>query len=346
MVDFAGWEMPIQYGSIIEEHRAVRNRAGLFDVSHMGRIEFRGKDALPWLEQSLSNHVEKLGVGKIQYSLLLNDLGGVVDDVLVYRTPEGYDLVCNASNRVLVTAKLLERQGTCDARLIDQTKETAMIAIQGPNTLNILEKLIIGNTLNELKYYHSTRLSIQGIPLLVSRTGYTGEDGFELIVPSEEAQNVWEQLLDAGQNHGVMACGLGARDTLRLEAGMPLHGHEISETIDPYSSNLQWAVKLEKGDFVGRDALVARKNQLERIRVGLIMRDKRIARHGATVFHNGQEIGVVTSGGFSPTLEKPIALALIKPEHSAIGTQIEVNIRGRHEPADLVALPFYRRARS
>lgn len=342
MVEFGGWSMPVQYTSIVEEHRAVRTRAGLFDISHMGRINFEG-DALPWLESVTTNEVARLKPGQIQYSLMPNERGGLIDDVLVYRRADGgYAMVCNASNRENVLAQLEARRGGRDARLVDQTRERAMIALQGPRAISILGTLASVD-LNSILYYHSCEGTILGVPALYSRTGYTGEDGFELIVASAEATRVWEALLEAGGG-AVLPCGLGARDTLRFEAAMPLYGHELGPEIDPYEAGLGWAVKLGKGDFVGRAAIQARKSKRSRARVGLELGGKRIAREGAPVLNEaGERVGEVTSGTFAPTLEKSLAMAYVRKELAEVGTLVVVEIRGHREGARVVPLPFYRR---
>ena len=350
MTEFGGWSMPIQYASIVEEHRAVRERAGLFDVSHMGRLEFHGADVLPWLERSLSQQVDRLAIGQVQYSLLLNREGGVIDDVLVYRTDDGYAMVCNASNRERVIAELQERLGALAAGLVDKTEETAMIAVQGPRATALIGALAKpSETALSLKYYGAARVRVAkaDCEVLISRTGYTGEDGFELVAPADRGVAVWEAILDSGANLGerVAACGLGARDTLRLEAAMPLHGHEISEMINPYSAGLGWAVKLDKGDFIGREALTRLRSEPGHVRAGLISRGKRIPRHGFSISRDGRTVGVVTSGTYSPTLEKNIALALVEPSAASLGTELEIDIRGNAEPAEVVPIPFYRRPR-
>jgi aminomethyltransferase len=345
MVDFAGWSMPVQYTSIIEEHQAVRQRAGLFDIGHMGRLLFAGQDALPWLEFLTTNHVARLDIGQIQYSLMVQDDGGVLDDVLVYRIETNrYHLVCNASNRTKVLAQFgTHAHRFPDAQMVDQTRETGMIAVQGPRALDLLQPLIDA-PLEATKYYHWTHGDLDGDRVLVSRTGYTGEDGFELVVLAERAEDIWNDLLDAGRGVDVRPCGLGARDTLRFEAAMPLYGHEMDETVDPYSAGLGWAVKLNKGEFFGRDALRASKANARRRRVGLALEGKRIARQGCTVKHQGQPVGTVTSGTFAPTLGRSLAMALIDPSCAEEGTAVMVDVRGQDESARVVPLPFYRRS--
>jgi len=343
LVDFAGWSMPVQYTSIVEEHQAVRNAVGLFDISHMGRLAFSGPDALSWLESATTNQVSRLAVNQIQYSLMANGGGGVVDDILVYRLAEGYAVVCNASNRTAVVTELERIAHPGNATLVDQTLETAMIAIQGPRALETVQKVFDGD-LAQLKYYHLAMGRLMGrVDTVLSRTGYTGETGFEVIVPAAEAEAVWNAFLDAGKPAGIVPCGLGARDTLRFEAGMPLYGHELSETTNPYAAGLGWVVKLKKGEFVGRDALTSFKANPELARVGLRLEGKRIARQGSMVRFEGRDAGLVTSGTFSPTLQRSLAMALVEPSAAQLGTKVSIDVRGKDEAAEVVELPFYSR---
>ncbi|WP_165073603.1 glycine cleavage system aminomethyltransferase GcvT [Paludisphaera rhizosphaerae] len=343
MVDFAGWLMPVQYTSIVEEHQKVRNGVGLFDVSHMGRLAFDGPKALPWINTVATNDAAKLEPGKIQYSLLANDLGGLIDDILVYRLDKGYYVVCNASNRDRVVAQFAEHQEGFKATLADKTLETAMIAVQGPSAAATLQPLV-NVPLDGLKYYHVVAGRVSGeVEALISRTGYTGEDGFELIVPGPEALKVWLALLDSGSAFGVAPIGLGARDTLRFEAAMPLYGHELSDSIDPFAAGVGWAVKLDKGDFVGAEALKQQQQNPGSKRIGLKLDGKRIARQGATVTSDDRTLGTVTSGTFAPTLQQSLAMALIDPEFAKPGTKVVVDVRGKAEPAEVVPLPFYKR---
>ena len=346
IVEFGGWMMPVLYTSIVEEHHAVRQRVGLFDISHMGRLTFDGPDTLPWLEHLTTNHVAKLAENQIQYSLMANGGGGLIDDVLVYRMPYGYAMVCNASNRMHVLNQLERHRENLDARLTDRTLDTAMIGVQGPKALETLQPLFNG-PLDGVKYYHLTMGRVLGdVDTVVSRTGYTGEDGFELMIPNSSAVRVWEALMESGRKHGALPCGLGSRDTLRLEASMPLYGHELNETVTPYAAGLGWAVKLDKGDFVGRDALLGAKVRPGQARIGLKLEGKRIARQGAEIFRNGQLVGLVSSGTFAPTLEQSLAMALVDPASAVTGTSLTVDVRGRSEAAVVVPLPFYRRPKS
>jgi aminomethyltransferase len=343
LVEFGGWSMPVQYTAIVEEHQAVRRQVGIFDISHMGRLGFEGPEALEWLERVTTNQVARLKPGRIQYSLMANDRGGLIDDVLVYRLPAAYTLVCNASNRAKVVAQLGKHRGGRDAAFEDRTLETAMIAVQGPRALETLQPLV-DVELGPVKYYHALAGQVLGsVDTVLSRTGYTGEDGFELTIPAAEAVRVWEAILESGRARGIRPCGLGARDTLRFEAAMPLYGHELSEEINPYAAGVGWAVKLEKGEFVGREALVQFKNRPGPTRVGLRLEGKRIARQESRVLHEGQPVGSVTSGTFAPTLQQSLAMALVDPSAAAPGLVLSVDVRGHQEPARVVPLPFYGR---
>lgn len=337
--------MPIMYTTIVEEHAATRTAAGLFDISHMGRIYFDG-DVLPFFNRVLTNRTDNLKPNQCRYSLVLNDEGMVLDDILIYRLPERYMLVVNASNRL----KLLEwfdKHLTAypDVTMTDKTLDTAMISAQGPKALEIVQPLVEAR-LADIRYYFSeeTKL-IDGTPVLVSRTGYTGEDGVEVIVDKGRAIQLWEEILAAGDSSGILPVGLGARDTLRLEAAMPLYGHEITEAYDPLQAGLNWAVKAtENRSFIGQDAL-ATKPADRPVRIGLQMDDKRIPREGYTIQSPaGDVIGVVTSGTFAPTLGASIAMGYVLPNYSEVGTPIAVVIRDKPAPAKVVSLPFYKRA--
>jgi aminomethyltransferase len=344
MVEFGGWEMPVQYSSIVAEHQAVRNAAGLFDIAHMGRVKFSGPDAAKLLRHLVTNDVHRLAVGRIQYALVTNEQGGILDDVLVYRFPDFHLLVVNASNRPKILAWIEQHRSGFDATVEDQTLAQFMLALQGPLSQSILQPLIELD-LSNLKYYQGRQTAVLGQPAIVSRTGYTGEDGFEVIVPSSHGVALWEALMSQGADAGLLPAGLGCRDTLRLEAAMPLYGHELNEQIDPFTAGLAFGVTLDKDAFIGREALVAKKADTHRPkRVGLVLGSKRIAREGALVFAGDQQIGHVTSGTFSPTFEKSIAMAYVAPDHAAVGTSLHVDIRGQRETAQVVKLPFYKRA--
>ncbi len=343
MVDFAGWDMPVQYTSIIQEHNAVRQAAGLFDIAHMGRIKFTGPDACRLLDHLLTNDVTKLVPGEIRYSLLTNESGGILDDVLVYRFEEFYFLVVNASNRLKIVDWIAKHRAGFDAAVDDITTETCMLAVQGPRSLEALLPHV-NTDINRLAYYTGCEAVIFGRPGIVSRTGYTGEDGFEIVVEASDGLDVWHTLLTTNRETGLQPCGLGARDTLRLEAAMPLYGHELDESIDPLTAGLSFAVKLKKSEFIGKDALAAVKSAgIRKSRIGLELTGKRIAREGSAVIIAGREVGKVTSGTFSPTLESPIAMAYVESSMAKLGQTVEVDIRGKRESATIVNLPFYKR---
>ncbi|HTN03211.1 MAG TPA: glycine cleavage system aminomethyltransferase GcvT, partial [Planctomycetaceae bacterium] len=343
MVEFGGWEMPVQYTGIVEEHTAVRTAAGLFDISHMGRLIFQGPGAGEFLNQLVTSRVDNLAVGQIRYGLVCNEQGGILDDVLVYRLDDAWGLVVNASNRKKILDWIAPKLAALHVRMIDTTTESAMLALQGPRALEILQRLTTA-AVRDLKYYRGMPAEVGGLDAYVSRTGYTGEDGFELVV-TEGAVELWNKLLEAGKDCGLIPCGLGARDTLRLEAAMPLYGHELSESIDPLTAGLDFAVKLDKGPFVGREALIAIRDRQDRpVRVGLELEGRRIAREHTPILIDGQSAGQVTSGTFSPTLQKAIAMGYVPAAAAAaVGTSVTVDIRGKHEPARVVGLPFYQR---
>lgn len=344
MVDFAGWEMPVQYSSIVAEHQAVRTAAGLFDIAHMGRLKFTGPDAVRFLDYLVTNDVAGLQLGQIRYALVTNEQGGILDDVLVYRFADFHLLVVNASNRLKILDWIERHRGKFQVAVEDLTTTHFMLALQGPKALELMEPLV-DVELAGLKYYTGAPAAVQGVPGLVSRTGYTGEDGCEVIVPLASALRLWETLIERGAAEGLLPAGLGCRDTLRLEAAMPLYGHELNEIIDPLTAGLAFGVKLGAKDFIGRAALAAIKANPKPIRrVGLELAGKRIAREGAVVFSGDREIGNVTSGTFSPTLQKSIAMGYIAAAQSTVGTDVTVDIRGSREPAKVVKLPFYKRS--
>jgi len=354
MVDFAGWRMPVQYESIVAEHHAVRSNVGLFDVSHMGRLRFQGNGAADFLDRLLTRGTRGMKLGSVRYSLVCNEAGGILDDVLVYHleSPTGgryFLLVVNASNREKIVAGIEKQLADFggDVEVLDRTLDTAMIAVQGPQAGAVVQPLVECD-LAELGYYKAKVSKHLGRPCTVSRTGYTGEDGFELIVRGEDAIATWNNLMLAGRDRGVRPCGLGARDTLRLEAAMPLYGHELSESITPVQAGLDFAVKTEGREFIGRDALIeaaARRDSLP-CRVGLEVEGRRAPREEYQVLAGEEPVGRVTSGTHSPTLGKPIAMAYVARSHAEPGTSVEVDIRGRPAPAKVVKLPFYRRETS
>jgi aminomethyltransferase len=347
MIDFAGWLMPVQYAGIIEEHRAVRERAGLFDLSHMGELFVEGPDAGIALAYALVTNPPALPDGRAHYSMIVAPDGGIIDDLIVYRLgPDRFLVVANASNARVVSDALAERLDGHRAILDDRSLATALVAIQGPRSVEIVRPLTDVD-LDALRYYAIVEGSVAGIPALVARTGYTGEDGFEVFVDTGHAVELWDAMMAAGAEHGLAPIGLGARDTLRLEAGMPLYGNELDRSTNPFEANLGRVVKLDKaGDFIGRAALekVARDGITRRL-VGLIMRGRGIARHGYPVHAGDRATGVVTSGTQSPSLGEAIAMAYVATADAAPGTMVDVEIRGQRVPAEVVALPFYRRPR-
>ena len=345
MVPFAGYEMPVHYGSIIDEHRTVRGAAGLFDLSHMGELHVSGPEALAFVRYAVVSDPGALEPGQAQYAMLCAEDGGIIDDLIVYRVDDGYLLVVNASNRDAVVAHLQDLRGRADfdATIDDRSDRTALIAPQGPRAAEILAA-ITDIDLASLGNYRSMRGKVAGIDCLVARTGYTGEDGFELFCDARRAPALWNALMVAGASAGLKPCGLGSRDTLRLEAGMPLYGNELDRSVNPYEANLGRVVKMEKGEFVGRAALAAVQQAGPRRRlVGLVMRDDAIARHGYAVRIDGHDVGLVTSGTLSPTLNERIAMAYLPAADAALGSSVEVIVRDRPNRAEQVKLPFYRR---
>ncbi|GAA3763644.1 glycine cleavage system aminomethyltransferase GcvT [Salinactinospora qingdaonensis] len=348
LVDFAGWSMPLRYSSETAEHRAVREKAGLFDLSHMGEIHVTGPQAAQFLDYALVGHLSAVTVGRARYTMLTNSEGGVLDDIIVYRLADDeYLVVANAANRETVAAALTERAAGFDTKVNDLSDEYALIALQGPEAAQLLAPLTDAD-LTTIKYYAGYRQTVAGYPVLLARTGYTGEDGFEIFIrPGENAPAVWDALVEAGQSHGVLPAGLSARDTLRLEAGMPLYGNELSTEVTPFEAGLGRVVKLGKpGDFVGRSALAKRAEQGPRqTLVGLVGHGRRVPRQGYAVMRDDQRVGVVTSGAPSPTLSRPIAVAYIDSDVDTSTGAFAVDVRGRPEAVDVVSLPFYKRER-
>lgn len=353
MVDFAGWSMPVQYSSIVDEHNAARSAAGLFDISHMGRLAIHGPDAAKFLDAMVTRRVTDMKPGQIRYGLVCNADGGILDDVLVYRwdgelssmpQPPEFHMVVNASNRQKILDWLVDRQIEFATRTEDLSPATAMIALQGPLAIEALDPHC-DCELTALRYYRGIASRVMGYDSYVSRTGYTGEDGCEIICPAENVLEIWETLHEAIEESGGMAVGLGARDTLRLEAGMPLYGHELSENITPLEAGLDFAVNLAGRDFIGSDALASHSDEGRPVRVGLQMDGRRAAREGCPVLDEGQPVGTVTSGSYSPTFERPLAMAYVKPTAAAIGTPLSVDIRGTQMPTTVVPLPFYQRGK-
>jgi aminomethyltransferase len=343
MVEFAGWEMPVQYRGVIEEHHAVRRCAGLFDVSHMGEIEVRGEGASAFCQRMTANDVSRMAVGQAQYNLLLNRRGGVIDDVIFYRLqPDAYFVCVNASNSDKDFAWIAEHAAGAVA-VENVSSKYAQLALQGPRAESILQPLTAAS-LSGLKSFRFVFADVAAVRCLVARTGYTGEDGFELYCRAENATRLWSALVEAGAPEGLVPAGLGARDTLRLEKAYPLYGHELDETTTPLEADLEWVVKLSKSDFVGREALLKQRDEgIKRKLVGLEMLEPGIARSGYPLFKDDANIGHVTSGTKSPSLGRSIALGYVAIEHADLDNLVEVEIRGRKVPAKIVATPFYRR---
>jgi aminomethyltransferase len=345
MVGFAGWDMPVEYSGIGAEHMAVRERAGVFDVSHMGEIEIAGKNALDAVQRISCNDASKLQVGQAQYSGLMNARGAYVDDLLVYRlAAQHFLLVVNASHIPADYAHIAEHiKGAGDAVAVDASSRYALLAVQGPQATSVLQPLT-GVDLASLKYYWFAHGEVASVRATISRTGYTGEDGFEIFVPPQSADRVWQAVIEAGQPVDLVPCGLGARDTLRLEAAMRLYGNDIDETTTPLEADLGWMVGWNKGEFLGADVL--RRQKAEGVRrkiVGFEMLDRGIARHGYEAYVGGEKAGRVTSGTQTPYLKRAIGMAYLPIDETALGTEFEVDIRGRRTRAKVVPLPFYKK---
>lgn len=346
MVDFGGWDMPVQYPTgVIEEHMATRTRAGLFDVSHMGEIWVEGPDAIAFVDSITTNDVTKLIDGQAHYSCLTNEAGGVVDDLLVYRFgPERLLLVVNAGTTVKDWEWISGRKKEEDVMLRNASAEYCQIAIQGPKAEGILQKLT-DTELASIEYYHFTEGKVDGVDAIISRTGYTGEDGFEVYAPAERAVDLWNRLLEVGRDDGLVPCGLAARNTLRLESAMSLYGHELSDEITPLEANLGWITKTDKeSDFPGRVKLVRLRSEgTAKKLVGFEMTEPGIARDGFDVYVDGERVGLVTSGSPAPFLKKNIGLAFVPAEFANAGQEIKIDIRGKQVAAKVVPTPFYRR---
>jgi aminomethyltransferase len=349
VIPFAGWLMPVQYSGIIQEHRAVRERAGMFDLGHMGQVEVTGPDALSFLQYATTNDVALIDVGKAQYGLIPHESGGVIDDIIIYRRldGDGYMVVVNASNRdkdVAWLKQIRERRTDLKVQVDDRSDEIGMIAIQGPLAQEITQRLT-QTDLNSIDNFSWDTGEISNVQCMVARTGYTGEDGFEFYCSIDHIRDLWDALIDAGSDDGLVPVGLGARDTLRLEARMPLYGNEMDDSVSPLEAGLGWAVKLDKGDFIGRDAMAKMKKKgVPRRTVGF----KMIGRSGAPRSHydvevDGSTVGHVTSGAFSPSLKENIGLALIERQYAGVDKPLQIAIRGKPTEAVQVKLPFYRR---
>lgn len=343
IISFAGWELPVQYEGIIPEHEAVRNAAGIFDVSHMGEIEIKGKEALNYVNYIVTNDIVGLQDNGVIYTFMCYENGGVVDDLLVYKfSSEHFFLVVNASNVDKDYAWMLENKGNFDVDIKDTSNTISEVALQGPKAQEILQKLTAEN-LSNIKFFCCKRdCIISGIKCLVSRTGYTGEDGFEIYTSNNKITTIWEEILKVGKEEGIKPTGLGCRDTLRFEAALPLYGNELSKDITPLEAGLGFFVKLNKENFIGKDALVKQKEEgLKRKTVGFEMKDKGIPRHGYEVVVDGKTIGFVTTGYFSPTLKKNIGIALIDSNYSELGTYIDIIVRNKALKAEVISRKFY-----
>lgn len=347
IVDFAGWSMPLQYSGVIDEYRAVRERAGLFDVSHMGRLYLSGTEALAFLQWVTTNNAARLDVDQAQYSMICNHHGGVKDDVFLYRVDTHAYLLCvNASNRQKIMDWLVaqHRLSPCESLdIADHSFQLAQLAVQGPASRTIMERLT-GVSFADLKLRHSRKCAILGADALVARTGYTGELGYELYVPSDGAMRIWTALLDVGRDFGLKPAGLGARDLLRLEMGYFLYGNELTEETTPIEAGAEWVIDFHKGDFIGASALQQQlAHGLSRRLIGFELLEKGVPRHGMPVLAEGHPTGTVTSGNFSPILQKGIGLAYVAPAHASAGSKLEIDVRGRRVPAIVVPPPFYRK---
>ena len=346
MTEFGGWAMPVQYSGVIDEHRNTRTLAGLFDVCHMGEIEVKGPQALDLLQRVMSRNIAKQQIGEMKLSAITNEKGGIIDDVTVYkRGEEHYMVVTNAATREGDLDWILKAQrekGFAKADVTDLSDATGKVDIQGPVAQTILSEIVEGD-MGALRFYHAMETRVAGMPALVSRSGYTGEDGFEVYTAAGRIGEIWDLLLHVGDPHGLKPAGLGSRDTLRLEAGMMLFGHEMCQTVTPYEVIYGWITDLDK-EFIGRDALKRQKEEGVRKKlVGFELTERGIARHGYPVYAGGEKIGEVTSGTFSPTLGKAIGLAFVPVQHKEPGTELEVEIRSQRAKAKVVPLPFYKR---
>lgn len=352
--DFAGWQMPVSYGSDLAEHHAVRTAAGIFDISHMAEIGVTGPEAIEFLEYALAGKMSNLALMQAKYSLLLDESAGIIDDLIVYHNAEGeYLVVANAGNHDVALAELTARSKNFDVTVTDHSDSTALIAVQGPRALDVLQategfEIVEGQQdLTDLKYYWSTGATFNGNSVFVARTGYTGEDGFELYLDPADAVALWNALLTAGEPFGLIPAGLASRDTLRLEAGMPLYGHELGRDIRPAQAGLGRVVHFTKeGDFVGRAAAEAGLAAGTRVLVGLASEGRRAGRAGYSLLSGDTVVGEITSGALSPTLGHPIAMGFVDPQFSEPGTVLDMDVRGSRIPATVTALPFYKREKN
>lgn len=343
VIDFAGWALPVQYEGIMEEHNAVRNTAGLFDVSHMGEVEVKGSDAFNYIQNLITNDLSTLVDNQVLYTMMCYPTGGVVDDLLVYKfSNDHYYLVINAGNIYKDYKWMLDQRGNYSVDVINISDQISELAIQGPKAQYILQKLTDIDLSSIGFFYCNRKVNIDGVECLVSRTGYTGEDGFEIYFPNEFASKLWNTILECGNKDGIKPCGLGCRDTLRFEVALPLYGNEISEDISPLEACLGFFVKLNKENFIGKDALVKQKEEgLKRKSIGFEMIEKGIPRHGYEVAVNGEVVGFVTTGYFSPSLKKNIGLAIVDLKYTELGAEVEILIRNKPSKAKVVSRKFY-----
>lgn len=343
IVEFAGYEMPIQYTSIIQEHKSVRHSVGVFDVSHMGEIFIKGDKALEFVQNITVNDASKLFPGRVQYSAMCYEDGGIVDDLLVYKiSDDEFLLVVNASN-IDKDFEWMKKNNKFGVQILNRSDDFSLLAVQGPDSLKTLQKISDVNI--ELEYYHFTNMKIAGVDMIVSRTGYTGELGFELYFEGDEsiAEKVWNTVFEAGKEFNIQPVGLGARDTLRLEMGYCLYGNDIDQTTNPIEAGLSWITKLNKPDFIGKQALLKAKENILRKLVAMISEEKTFPRHGYDISSNGKKIGYITSGTVSPTLDKAIALGYVEKDFSAVDTEVNFVVRGKEFSAKVVKLPFVKR---
>lgn len=343
IVEFAGFEMPIQYTSIVQEHKAVRHSVGVFDVSHMGEIFIKGKHARDFVQYITINDESKLFPGRVQYSAMCYENGGIVDDLLVYKiSDDEFLFVVNASN-IQKDFDWMNKNNKFGVEISNRSDDFSLLAVQGPHSLKTLQKIADINI--DLEYYHFTKMKIAGVEMIVSRTGYTGELGYELYFEGDEAtaEKIWNSLFEAGKEFNIQPIGLGARDTLRLEMGYCLYGNDIDETTNPIEAGLGWITKLSKTDFVGKDALLKAKENITRKLVAMISEEKTFPRHGYDISANGRKIGFITSGTISPILDKAIALGYVEKDFSAVDTEVNFVVRGKEFPAKVVKLPFIKK---
>src|SRR6266851_1142219 len=344
LVEFGGWEMPVQYSGILDEHRAVRTHSGLFDVSHMGEFKVEGPDALVFLQHLVPNDVSRLAINQALYTQLCLPDGGTIDDLIIYHLADNhYMLVVNAANIDKDFAWVEQQANNSIVQVTNQSDTTALLALQGPEAQAILQPLTEVD-LSTVRYYHCSPGTVNGINCIISRTGYTGEDGFELYCASADVSKLWNDLLAAGKDHGLLPAGLGARDTLRLEAAYCLYGHELDEQTNPLEANLAWTVKLQKGEFIGRAALLQVKEQGPRRKlIGVSLVGRGVPRGGYLIYENDQPIGALTSGAPGITVNKNIGLGYVDAAHAVTGNTVYIDVRGRRTAAQIVALPFYKR---